>query len=103
MCSARNRLLSLFTLASTTSRRVTATKRASTISWHGSRRRCAVHSQRHWRTQERRICMSRSLVLALGGTLCLTMAAPAAETVEELFARRVQPLLKEKCQACHGD
>jgi mono/diheme cytochrome c family protein len=32
------------------------------------------------------------------------LAAPAgSSSAEELFARRIQPLFKEKCLACHGD
>ena len=39
------------------------------------------------------------LLLALPG-----MGAPAgSSSAEELFARRIQPLFKEKCLACHGD
>jgi mono/diheme cytochrome c family protein len=39
------------------------------------------------------------LVLASAG-----MGAPAgSSSAEELFARRIQPLFKERCLACHGD
>jgi hypothetical protein len=47
--------------------------------------------------------MRSALFLA---TACALLAAPAtrgAETGDELFLRQVQPLLKAKCQACHGD
>ncbi|OAI49021.1 hypothetical protein AYO44_01060 [Planctomycetaceae bacterium SCGC AG-212-F19] len=41
--------------------------------------------------------------LAVGWTLLLASAAHATEKADQLFGRQVQPLLKAKCQACHGD
>ena len=48
----------------------------------------------------------RVLVFVLPVFFVLAFTAQAAApsvSAEELFARRVQPLLKEKCLACHGD
>ena len=51
-----------------------------------------------------RCAISLSLyVLVSLGSLPLALPLAAAEDGEALFARRVQPLLKEKCLACHGD
>ncbi|MBI5799805.1 MAG: PSD1 domain-containing protein [Verrucomicrobia bacterium] len=36
-------------------------------------------------------------------TLFLVLILPPLASAEELFARRIQPLFKEKCLACHGD
>lgn len=47
--------------------------------------------------------MNRHLFLVVGWALLLASAVPAAEKAADLFARQVQPLLKTKCQACHGD
>jgi hypothetical protein len=46
------------------------------------------------------------LLLAGLGAVCFNLPVWAAESnpqAEELFARRVLPLLKSKCFACHGD
>lgn len=46
----------------------------------------------------RSVSVGRLLLLAL-----LPQLAPAADTPEEHFARRIAPLLQEKCHACHGE
>lgn len=48
---------------------------------------------------------ARSLVsFALLALASAGLGAPAAvPAAEELFARRIQPLFREKCLACHGD
>jgi len=50
----------------------------------------------------RRRLLACCLLVSLS-LLPLTLPLAAAEDGAALFARRVQPLLKEKCLACHGD
>jgi hypothetical protein len=44
--------------------------------------------------------MHRSLFIVLALTACFPLRA--ADTADALFVRRVEPLLQEKCLACHG-
>ncbi|PAW83805.1 MAG: hypothetical protein B9S33_13040 [Pedosphaera sp. Tous-C6FEB] len=44
-----------------------------------------------------------TLLLTVTALSPTTQAASASASAEELFARRIQPLFKEKCLACHGD
>jgi hypothetical protein len=47
--------------------------------------------------------MKPAIILAAAFALLAVSPTPASEKAEELFLRQVQPLLKAKCQACHGD
>ena len=46
--------------------------------------------------------LNRMLVLLVTGVIASGSALRADERAEELFVRRVKPLLNEKCFACHG-